>query len=284
MESAELTNEPEVENMTTELTTNGQEQTPSRMPADIGDALMQCEPEVIKTEFAGYMQKRNAVREMLLGAMEEGTHYGYPPGCSSRAQNEKQWKPKQSLYKAGADMICDLMKVRVQFDADPEAWRQLGEPIGTFVFKCSLFSRNSGELISEGRGARKVGQNKMQENASIKMAQKSAKVDAVLNAWGLSDLFTQDLEELKREAARPSHNENAPQAEPRQVRVSMDALTKLHSEWSDYNKDTPGAFRVWINKVTGIPEEEAGNTSSWNQELVNKCIQQIRIERGEENV
>ena len=59
----------------------------------------------------------------------------------------------------------------------------------------------------------------MRENASIKMAQKAAKVDAVLNGWGLSDLFTQDLEDLKEEAIQPEQVANAPKSASRGDRI-----------------------------------------------------------------
>jgi hypothetical protein len=47
--------------------------------------------------------------------------------------------------------------------------------------------------VGEGRGAAVLVKNNNDPNKTLKMAQKSAFIDAVLRASGLSDFFTQDL-------------------------------------------------------------------------------------------
>ena len=254
-----------------ELTT----QPPETGPADIRDAIMTADPETISQGLAMYSEKRLAFRTWLEGHLKEGVHYGFPPGCRRSTANEKEWISKPSLYKAGADLVCDLMQVRVEYATDMDAWKQLGEPVGTYVFRCMLKSRTTGELIAEGRGVRKVGEKGMKENASIKMAQKAAKVDAVLNGWGLSDLFTQDLEDMaKEEAAQPEHNANAPQVKGRGERVSGDELKHLHATWAADNPDAKsvdGAFRLWVQAVSGVKADDCGNPDVWSKDQLNQC-------------
>jgi hypothetical protein len=50
-------------------------------------------------------------------------------------------------------------------------------------------------VLGEGRGAGVAGVKRRDGNGAVKIAQKSAKIDAVINTLGLSDLFTQDLED-----------------------------------------------------------------------------------------
>lgn len=253
-----------------ELTT----QPPETGPSDIRDAIMKADPETISQGLAMYSEKRLAFRTWLEGHLKEGVHYGFPPGCRRSNANEKEWVSKPSLYKAGADLVCDLMQVRIEFDTDMSAWEQLGKPVGTYVFRCLLFSRTTGEVIAEGRGVRKVGEKGMKENASIKMAQKAAKVDAVLNGWGLSDLFTQDLEDLKEEAKQPEQVANAPKSASRGDRIEGKEVTAIHNAWSDVfpdQKNVDGAFRLWVQGVAKIAPEKCGDANHWTRDKVDEC-------------
>ena len=72
----------------------------------------------------------------------------------------------------------------------------LGDIKGLVAFKCTLVN---GEFVGEGRGAASLLKNSNDPNKTLKMAQKSAFIDAVLRASGLSDFFTQDLEDMPRE-------------------------------------------------------------------------------------
>ena len=60
-------------------------------------------------------------------------------------------------------------------------------------YVCALYTKG-GEFVGEGRGAREVAKDK-DINKAIKMAQKSAQIDAILRTGSLSDYFTQDLED-----------------------------------------------------------------------------------------
>ena len=55
----------------------------------------------------------------------------------------------------------------------------LGSKDGLLCYTCTLMTRQ-GEVIGEGRGARSVTQDGGDINKAIKMATKSAQVDAVL--------------------------------------------------------------------------------------------------------
>ena len=74
-------------------------------------------------------------------------------------------------------------------------WEMLGRPAGVICYICELYTKR-GELVGEGRGAREV-LKEQDINKAIKMAQKSAQIDAVLRTGALSDAFTQDLEDVQ---------------------------------------------------------------------------------------
>lgn len=206
-----------------------------------------------------YKARRHAFRKELLAMLVQGVHYGFPPGTepkldddgnawvwSGKKQKEvlvkkEQWQHKASFYKAGADFVCDVLGVRDEYKADIEAWQQAGSKQGTFVFACYLMSRSTGELLGEGRGARRV--EKDDENKAIKMAKKSAKVDAVLNTYGLADLFTQDMEDgTQPPHDNPTPREDAPQVKPRGERngvrdtLSVGMLKGLYCDFIGFDR------------------------------------------------
>ena len=71
----------------------------------------------------------------------------------------------------------------------------LGSEMGCVALLCELVTA-SGVVVAEGRGARHRDQDFGDVNKCIKMVQKSAQTDAVLRCAGLSEIFTQDLEDM----------------------------------------------------------------------------------------
>lgn len=103
---------------------------------------------------------------------------------------------KKSLAKGGAEKIASIFKWTAKFEKDTESLEMLGEVKGLVAYKCTLMN---GQFVGEGRGAAMLARNNGDPNKTLKMAQKSAFIDAVLRASGLSDFFTQDLEDMPRE-------------------------------------------------------------------------------------
>jgi hypothetical protein len=66
------------------------------------------------------------------------------------------------------------------------------------LLRCEL-REASGRVVAEGVGARSLAQDGGDLNKSLKMAEKSAMIDATLRMAGLSEVFTQDLEDLRGE-------------------------------------------------------------------------------------
>ena len=77
-----------------------------------------------------------------------------------------------------------------------------GEDIKVVIIKCELHT-SSGFIAAEGTGARRVEQDKGDINKSLKMALKSAHIDATLRVASLSELFTQDIEDLGPDRVEP---------------------------------------------------------------------------------
>ena len=83
-----------------------------------------------------------------------------------------------------------------------------GKKVSHIILRCEIYNDN-GNVIAEGIGARSVEQDKGALNKALKMAKKSALIDATLQAGGLSEIFTQDLEDM------PPHGDNGNASPPK---------------------------------------------------------------------
>lgn len=110
---------------------------------------------------------------------------------------------KPSLSKPGSEKVLSLFGWRAEFVKDTETWEMMGKREGLLCYICRLYTLKDGKLMGEGRGARDSKKDNGDINKAIKMAEKSAQIDAILRTGGLSDLFTQDLEDLAEAAPAP---------------------------------------------------------------------------------
>lgn len=262
---------------------------------DLRQAMMNLSPDRMKIALQEYDERRNTFRSWLQDTLIEGVHFGYPPGCKKSSAKESEWKSKPSLYKAGAEFICDLMGWRPVYIADKEAWEQLGGIAGNIVIRCTIHSRSSGEIIGEGIGARKTGNKGMDENASLKMAQKNALVCAVLNGQGLSDLFTQDLENYEpTENPEPAPTPAAPTRTQRQEHkpATPPACEQCRTLWANYCAKYPVPkgdaeaieksrieFGEWIESVTGR-QFNVRDGKAWRAGEFDLCMEELNSLRG----
>jgi hypothetical protein len=144
-------------------------------------------------QFSAALDRRKANRNVLMdwirSALVEGVDFGSIP--------TKRGPSKKSLWKAGAEKICGMLNVTAVFPtlADYEKAALAGVEIKNIILRCELIS-SSGAMMGSGIGARNVKEDDYGDlNKSLKMAQKSSHIDATLRMAGLSEIFTQDLED-----------------------------------------------------------------------------------------
>lgn len=175
---------------------------------------------------------QNETRALIAEALVESRDFGTIPGTS-----------KPTLFKPGAERICAAFAVVPRFEiveqeVDHEIelrWRKKWKDwnngsftwqveegtawgLYRYVVRCTLHLRATGEIVGEGVGACSSLESKYcdrprdVENTILKMGKKRAFIDATLTAFGLSDEFTQDVEDLKAngviDADAPSRRTN----------------------------------------------------------------------------
>lgn len=260
----------------------------ARVTAEVQPLCVSMLPvETMRPMLDEYVDRRKAFRDWLLSQLVQGVHYGVPPGCEPDARIDPlQWKAKPSLYKAGADFVCDLLQMDPKFSPDVDAWKMLGAKEGTVVMKCELvsraenpfFRRKAGEVLGEGRGAGVVGPKKRDGNGAIKIAQKSAKIDAVINAMGLSDLFTQDVEP-PNPSPTPDANEGSPRVAPRAERPKQTKAGRFNALYARLFQSREGYTLAKFHKdIESMLQRNCDHTkaSSFTDEEIGICERELQ--------
>src|SRR3990167_836706 len=182
---------------------------------EIRPTLSIIRPVADPSELIAYHQ---GMRRMIRDSLIEGTDYGTIPGVQ-----------KPCLFKPGAEKIniafgCFPRYERIAVEADhfkeviwqkkKKVWNngykgdrtfrletEEGKSLGLYryVYKCRIV-RSDGRELGEGEGVCSTLESKFSdrprdcENNVCKMAQKRAFLAGTLNAFGLSDCFTQDMD------------------------------------------------------------------------------------------
>jgi hypothetical protein len=142
---------------------------------------MDSDPDSLDESLKRRRRNREALMDWLWGALVDTVDYG---------RIKPQQKP--ALWQPGAEKICGYLDLVPSFP-DAERYVQMaaeGLNIGAIVVRCHLHDSHN-RLVGEGMGAREPDQTQ-KLNDRIKMAQKSALIDAVKRCAGLSEVFTQD--------------------------------------------------------------------------------------------
>ena len=130
---------------------------------------------------------------------------------------------------------------------DIGTWEMLGKPIDVVFYVCTLMTRN-GEVVGEGRGARSLKKDGGDANKAIKMSEKSALIDAVLRTGALSEVYTQDIEDLQDEPAK-----SAP-AKPNPLHPAAELRQRIWTQVQALAPDarTREAVEAFIKERTGM--------------------------------
>ena len=207
---AKLTAEPAVLPVTVAASPPSSELAPMQETA--ASSAISVSPLDLPTEFfsAGLdRRKRNRalLMEWLRTALVEGVDFGrihiagkdrcqlVRMGRVHECKDPGHWS-KPALFKAGAEKITGMLGMTVHYPTLPayeDAFLAQAD-IRTIMLRCELRDAH-GHVVAQGAGARQISQDYGDLNKSLKMVAKSAHIDATLRLAGLSEVFTQDLED-----------------------------------------------------------------------------------------
>jgi hypothetical protein len=177
------------------------------VPTDAATLVLH-DPAALAQRLATYGESRKLLLDWILSKLVAGIDYTLihrkvgPRGQKTECPNVGNMVDrtcaacggKSTLCKPGSEKICGLLQLRPTFRRDAETWEMLGSEPGVVALVCELVTA-SGVVVAEGRGARHRDMDYGDVNKTVKMTQKSGQTDAVLRLVGLSEIFTQDLED-----------------------------------------------------------------------------------------
>ncbi len=186
-------------------------------PHPVSASPLDLPAEVFRAGLDRRRENRATLMEWIRAALVEGVDYGriHVAGKDKCRAGRHCTNPahfsKPSLFKPGAEKICGMLGVSVHFPTlhDYEQAALHGVELHHVIIRCELTDA-AGRVIADGVGARSLKQDYGDINKALKMAEKSAHIDATLRMAGLSEVFTQDLEDMthgENLAAQAGHKE-----------------------------------------------------------------------------
>jgi hypothetical protein len=147
----------------------------------------------LKKQIEQEKEIRGIITKYIESELKEGSDYGK---ITIKGKDGQSYISKPTLFKPGSEKLMSIMHLRATFVKDDDTWEMSGKVPGLFCYICYLVN-SKGETVGEGRGAANL-KEKMGwiENNAIKIAQKRAQVDCVIRSGQLSDVFTQDIEDM----------------------------------------------------------------------------------------
>lgn len=141
------------------------------------------------------MNKIAQLQAVVQGTLKENHDYGTIPGTN-----------KPTLLKPGAEKILMLFGLASEYELI-EKIQDYDKGFFAYTVKCTLLK--NGEKITEGVGSCNTKEKKYVNqdaytlaNTCLKMAKKRAQIDASLTVGSLSEIFTQDIEDMQEYMSR----------------------------------------------------------------------------------
>jgi hypothetical protein len=215
--------------------------------------------EVFRAGLDRRKANRGALMEWIRSAMVEGVDYGqiHVMGKDKCRLGKQCTNPahfsKPSLFKPGAEKICGMLGVTAHFPTlhDYEQAALHGVQIKNIIIRCEIRDA-SGRVVADGVGARTLAQDDGDLNKSLKMAEKSAHIDATLRMAGLSEVFTQDIEDMRApESAQPEARDESRAGGREARRISAAQKRRLEARIGELGLDRE-RVKAWIAKAWGV--------------------------------
>ncbi len=201
---------------------------PAGEPVAPGGLVLLSDPVALKGTLAKWADARKVFIEWVFSTLVAGVDYQLihrkvgPKGNKDYCPNDRDHASrhcqrcggKATLCKPGSEKIAGLLQLRPVFVRDTDTWEMIGSRPGVIALVCQLMD-GGGRIVAEGRGVRSQDQDYGDLNKTVKMCQKSAQTDAILRLGGLSEIFTQDIEDMPSGAAEAPRKAEEPKPAPK---------------------------------------------------------------------
>jgi hypothetical protein len=173
------------------------------------------------------LEEIKELHRLLLNGFEEDKDYGKVNGIK-----------KPVFLKPGAEKILLIFGLNAKYEYI-EVIRDFDNQLVFYEIKCILYK--DAVLVSEGFGSANTKEYKYHKsdfftnvNIVLKMAKKRALVDAALGVAGLSELFTQDVEDM--DIKENDENSDEIQDKPSENQIKFIEKLKKQLSMDEFNK------------------------------------------------
>jgi len=227
--------------------------------ASLIDGTPRCFPDAPQRQRTqqGGSWRENPNYDPALHAMQPIADYG-------RVWTRGGWS-KPGLFKAGAEKIWGRLGVVPHWPALPEYERAAveGRDIKQIILRCILIDAG-GNVQAEGVGARRVADDDGDLNKALKMAKKSGAIDAVLSFGGLSEIFSQDVEDMKMEGEAPKKSQSKPKAtQDDDAPPQDDPVVPAYLQPVGFGKYSPYTWKELVEGGSEVREKIGQKTAAW---------------------
>lgn len=178
-------------------------------------------------------------RKYILPLLKEGRDYHVIKG-------------RKSLGKSGAELIASAFGYVAEFQRDTI----FDQMPGVVSFICNLTNKD-GKPVGQGRGASSLEKTDGDPNKCLKMAEKSSFVSAIIRSSSLSDLFSQDLENLDINQVMPDYVEEVRKPDTISERQKSLLISLIYQNVHDSNR-----AENWIAGLDELTKAEASEEIS----------------------
>ncbi len=176
----------------------------------------------LKEALAIQTEQRQVIKDFVKTHLEDGVDFGRihvmsRDKCPDQFNCKKDYHySKPVLFKPGQEKLFSLFQITGKLERDTETYEMLDDTKNLVAYKCVMYRGD--QIVGEGRGSATVGDNRRDVNATIKIAEKRARMDACLSL-GFSEYFAQDLDDPDYKSAAENA---AKQAEARASAIDKD--------------------------------------------------------------
>lgn len=212
--------------------------------------------ETFKSGLDRRRQNRAALMQWIRDALVDGSDFGkihvvgrnrckYGKDCKNPAHYSKP-----SLFKPGAEKICGMLGVTVRYPTLPDYEKAAltGAQLSQIIIRCEIVDA-SGRVVADGVGARVLSQDNGDINKALKMAEKSAHIDATLRMAGLSEVFTQDIEDMMQKREVESIQQAATALKPDFAGITKSQHQRLEARIRELGLDR-SRVKSWMAKAS----------------------------------
>lgn len=157
---------------------------------------------------AQVLQVQEEIRALIGKILQEGRDYATIPGTKDKSLLQPGGErinmalgcyPRHRVLEAEIDHDRPVYWIKTKRDGSSRSGESLG--IYRYVVECELVHRDTGLVVGQAIGSCSTMESKYvdrprdSENTVLQMAEKRAYLRVTRNTWGLSDMFTQDIDE-----------------------------------------------------------------------------------------